>query len=422
MEQQANQSRGRILLFVPHYLPGNKAGGTIRSTSNMVAVLGREFDFGVVTADRDLHSNTPYPGIQVNDWNKVGNGRVYYLAPGPGSLARIFRILRTESYDVLYLNGVFPRRSSMWPVLIWRLGLIGRRVPLLIAPRGEFSPGALGIKPLRKWLYLRLARLLGLYRGAAWHVSTPLEGEDTARVFGPTIEQHVAAPLSRPVKAMPNQPRGRGKASKCFVASDLAAAVEETREGGGKLIPKNPGQLRIAFLSRISRKKNLDYALRLLEKVPGDIEFNVYGPMEDGNYWSECEAIARSLPANVKVAYLGEVPHAKVVETFRQNHVFLFPTLGENFGHVIVEAFLGGCPVLLSDQTPWRDLSARGVGWDLPLEGADRFREVLERLVNLSAEEYEVMASNARRYGHGIVTNEELVAENRRMFDGLRGA
>lgn len=42
---------------------------------------------------------------------------------------------------------------------------------------------------------------------------------------------------------------------------------------------------------------------------------------------------------------LGEemVDSQEVVETFSQYDVFLFPTKGENYGHVIFEALAGGC-------------------------------------------------------------------------------
>jgi glycosyltransferase involved in cell wall biosynthesis len=45
----------------------------------------------------------------------------------------------------------------------------------------------------------------------------------------------------------------------------------------------------------------------------------------------------------------------------------VLPTYNENFGYVILEALLAGCPVILSDQPPWRDLEARQVGWTIPL-------------------------------------------------------
>ena len=71
-----------------------------------------------------------------------------------------------------------------------------------------------------------------------------------------------------------------------------------------------------------------------------------------------------------------------------KNHLFFLPTLGENFGHIILEAFCAGCPVLISDQTPWRDLEEKGVGWNLPLDQPELFREVLQRFAGMENAEY----------------------------------
>lgn len=40
---------------------------------------------------------------------------------------------------------------------------------------------------------------------------------------------------------------------------------------------------------------------------------------------------------------------------------FFFPTLGENYGHVIVEAMMNNCLVILSEGvTPWDDYKEKG--------------------------------------------------------------
>jgi hypothetical protein len=41
--------------------------------------------------------------------------------------------------------------------------------------------------------------------------------------------------------------------------------------------------------------------------------------------------------------------------------------LNENHGHVIVEAWQAGLPVIISDQTPWHGLVESRSGWDLLL-------------------------------------------------------
>jgi glycosyltransferase involved in cell wall biosynthesis len=161
------------------------------------------------------------------------------------------------------------------------------------------------------------------------------------------------------------------------------------------------GRLRIVFLSRISTKKNLLGAIRILRGVEGAIDFSIYGPIEDRRYWEACVGEMKKLPANICPVYRGELPHTKVSEVFAEHDVFLFPTLGENFGHVILEALLAGCPVVTSNQVPWLDLQANGAGWALPLEPADAFTDVLQRLVYMDAYEFGLFTERAQYYGRG---------------------
>ena len=61
----------KILLLVGNYLPGFKSGGALRSTVNMVERLGDEFEFWIVTSDRDIGDTSGYSGVNKNKWNNV---------------------------------------------------------------------------------------------------------------------------------------------------------------------------------------------------------------------------------------------------------------------------------------------------------------------------------------------------------------
>jgi hypothetical protein len=67
-----------ILTSVGYYLPGYKAGGPIRTLANMVGRLGDEFQFKIVTADRDFDDTKPYPEIKIDGWNSKGYPENYY--------------------------------------------------------------------------------------------------------------------------------------------------------------------------------------------------------------------------------------------------------------------------------------------------------------------------------------------------------
>jgi glycosyltransferase involved in cell wall biosynthesis len=168
--------------------------------------------------------------------------------------------------------------------------------------------------------------------------------------------------------------------------------------------------------------KNLDYALRVLSAVNRPVEFDIYGPKEDPAYWAECECHIAKLPAHVRVNYKGAVENSRVREVMSSYELFFLPTRGENFGHVLLEAWSAGLPVLTSDQTPWRSLADAHVGWDLPLDDPERFSQQIDDLATWSAERHAEMRVRCVEFAQKNIRDEQTLAANRRMFlSALKG-
>jgi glycosyltransferase involved in cell wall biosynthesis len=380
--------RKQVLIFCDYYLPGYKAGGPIRTLANIVDRLGDEFRFKVVTRDNDLGETRAYPGIVSDSWSRIGRAEVCHLARSSRTLPALRRLLRATEHDALYFNSLFSYTFSIKPLLLRRLGLIPR-APVILAPRGELSPGAVALKGFKKRLYVTVGRAFRLYRDVTWHASSDYEAADIRRWFGDRATVKVAANL--PSRA-------------------LSVNGQKTRN------EKTPGRLKMIFLSRIDRKKNLKGALKILRGASGQIEFDIYGPLEDQGYWAECQKIIELLPPNIKARYRGSVEHEQSLAVMMEHDLFFMPTFGENFGHVIMEALLAGCPVLISDQTPWRDLAVKGVGWDLPLSEADTFRSIIEECAQMGTEEFSRRSAAARAYALGIAHDENALQQNRQLF------
>ncbi len=201
------------------------------------------------------------------------------------------------------------------------------------------------------------------------------------------------------------------------ISPPLAGARPGTGERGETREPKPRGSLSIAFLSRISRKKNLDYAIRALAEVEGHLRFDIYGPVEDRDYWEECLRLISGLSEWIQVTYLGAVPHEDVARVLGAHDLFLFPTKGENYGHVIREALMAGCPVVLSDQTPWRGLQELGVGWDLPLDDLPGFRSAIQACVDMDPDAFSRLSSNADAFGKAFGQEDAMVKPSRDLFN-----
>lgn len=388
LTMEAEYGRQRILTVTGHYLPGYKAGGPIRTIANLVDWLGDEFEFRILTADRDLDDQQAFASITPGTWQPVGKAHVRYLSPSEQTWWQWRRWLNEIDYDVLYLNGFFNRFTRA--VLGLRKLHAAPARPVIVAPRGEFSTGALGLKQRKKRAFLGWAKLSGLCQNLTWQATNNAEANAIRDLFGARVQRLVVA-SNLPVRA----------------AHDLTDLPQR---------PKPAGSARVAFLSRIARMKNLDFAVRVLAAVNGDVEFNIYGPMEDKQYWEECLALMNRLPANVAASYQGEVHPDQVRNIFSRHHLLFLPTRGENFGHVILEALQAGCPVLTSDQTPWRHLSDKMAGWDLPLAEPARFASVLNALVAMDMATYQRWVQGALSFAQEFVSGSDLLEANRALF------
>ena len=97
----------RVLTFVLNYFPGYMSGGVARTILNTTDWLGAEFQFLIVTRDRDLGSTTAYSDVAMGAWNPMGNALVRYLAPHELSMASLERFINATDYDILHLNSFF---------------------------------------------------------------------------------------------------------------------------------------------------------------------------------------------------------------------------------------------------------------------------------------------------------------------------
>jgi glycosyltransferase involved in cell wall biosynthesis len=384
-----------ILTFNRYYLPAYRAGGPIRTVANLVGRLGDQFDFRIVALDSDIGELDRVPTDLRGGWNEVGDAKVRYVNRLHLSIRKLANLVRDVAPDVIYLNSFFDPIFTQRILWARRLKWLGSQ-SIVLAPRGEFSPGALSLKSRKKRAYIASSKPLGIYRNLIWQASSPFE-------------------LAEIQQTLPWVGHGQIRIAKNLVT--LGA-----REGPDRTFDKDRHSLRVCFLSRISRKKNLDYALRVLHAVDAHVTFTIFGPKEDEGYWRECERLIEGLPSNVTVAYRGEISPTRVHDALSEHDLFFLPTLGENYGHVVHEAFSAGLSVLISDQTPWRGLEQQGVGWALPLTNVEAFVSAIEEAAEWSPEQLTARAAIARSYAKQMADDAEVLEDNARLFFEAAGS
>ena len=379
-----------VLSFINYYLPGYKGGGPAKSLFNIIDNLNSDINFQIVTRDKDFNSEVPYPNIFLNEWNKLNSSEIYYADQDHLSLFKIYRLLNYTKFDILYLNSFFDLRFSIIPVLITSLLLKDKRL-IILAPRGEFSPGALSIKKFKKLIFIKLSKFLNLHRNIIWHASNFQEADYIKNTMNIS---------SKNVKIAPN-----------LLSKSSINSINLPCE----LMHRKKGPLRLIFLSRITPKKNLHYLIDLLKNISVQLNLSIYGIIDDQNYWNYCQNLLISLPKNISVNYFGDLSPLQVSECFSSHDIFIFPTTGENFGHVILESLIAGTSVIVSDQVPWQDDSS-GALKTIPLSNKPAWIDAINRSAALSHKDLSLLRVIAHDYALNYLRNSTSLELNKSLF------
>ena len=262
-------------------------------------------------------------------------------------------------------------------------------IPTIISPRGEASPDRMALKGYKKYPYAVLCNLLGIYHkeNVFFHATSDDEVVGLKKFF-------------------------KVRQDRIYQIVNIPVAVAEN-----PIFPsKQKGSIRIMFVSRIHEVKNILLAVQIVKKLKCKAVFDIYGPIESKDYWNLCLKEMESLPENIQINYCGLLPMDQVGKTFQNYDAFLFPTINENYGHVIAEALANGCPTVLSKgTTPWDDLDGVA-GYIADLKNENEFKMKLEKLALLDEEEYTALRKSTIEYFKRKQDEEGAIAGHAQMF------
>jgi glycosyltransferase involved in cell wall biosynthesis len=377
-----DNNKPKILIICDYYLPGYKSGGGMRTIVNTVDLLSEKFDFKIATRDHDgkLDKKT-YTTVKINQWNDFQNSQVFYLAKSSVKILMIYKLIRQVRPEKIYTNSLFSPLAIC--VLILKKFNLILSADLIIAPCGELSENALKLKSLKKKVFLSLTKILKLNQNIIWKASSEREALEIKKAKGKSGITFVAPDLI-PGKILEN--------------FDLSAKPE-----------KIAGAARLVFVSRFVKIKNFKWILEFLPEISGDLIIDIYGPLEDTEYWKECSEIIKTLPKNIKVESRGSVKHEDVGKTLLNYHFFILPSLSENFGHIFLEALAAGCPLIISDKTPWKNLKNKSIGWDLNIENKEEWVSKLMYCINMDGKAYRAMSIKSRMFAEEWVNDKSIV-------------
>lgn len=373
--------RKKVLVFIDWFYPAYKAGGPIKSVYNIVQALGKSIDFLIVTSNLD--SDGQPIDVITNHETTFQACNVIYLDKASLNDEVYRRIFSEYKPDIIYYNSLFSKSFTITP---YKLLKKEQKVKHILAPRGMLGKEALAIKPLKKWIFLKVSKYFLFNNQLVWHASTPQEKKEIKDQYG--------------------------KSTKCFVAQNLSSEIKQRSMENHQ---KKAGSLRLVFLSRISRKKNLRFALDLMQSISEEsgLTMDIYGPQEEEKYWSACEEV---INRDKRINYKRVLKPQEIGTKLQEYDFLILPSVHENYGHVIVESVLAGVPVIIGTNTPWRNLSNEGIGYDLDLKNQKEWQVKIRKLILLRKDSYESYVRSCFLFAKKNIVNEGSLRANEELF------
>jgi glycosyltransferase involved in cell wall biosynthesis len=370
----------KIVVFIDWYVPAYKAGGPIRSVYNLIETISDTYDFYVITSNSDI-DGIALDAITANQWIKQGKANVLYLTSDNQTKSRYEQEVSEIKPSKIYLNSLFSSKFTLLPLLAFK-----KSYEIVVAPRGMLGAESLAIKSTKKKAFLMISKVLSLYKNVTWHASSKIEANEVKETFG--------------------------EKATVKVASNLALVSEEFT-----FLNKEVGQLSILMVGRVVPIKNIHFFLSELKGLSPSsvVKVSIVGPNEDEEYYQTCLTIVKELPQNIQVHFIGSLPPIEVAKLYNQHHLLVSTSLNENYGHSIAEALTHGRPILVSNNTPWKNLDELGIGANLDLV-SDLFTKKIQEFVDMENKEFVLFQKRAKRYSLEVLKNEKEVLRSVYLF------
>jgi len=245
--------------------------------------------------------------------------------------------MKTRRYDVLHAHFVLP--DGFIAYVVHRL----TGLPYVITAHGSDVPG---YNPHRFRLLHKV--LLPIWRQIVINASAIL-------CPSKMIEGLVLANCPRaPTRVIPN----------AIDADKFVPGVKDPRS--------------VLIVSRMFKRKGVQYALRALAQFPGAFEVNIVG---DGPYLPTLVALAKSLKISVKFWGHLDNDSRQLAALYQTASIFVFTSDAENFPVVLLEAMSAGTAVISTQGTGCAEVVG-GTGLLVPVRNAEAIRHELEHLAS----------------------------------------
>lgn len=295
---------------------------------------GAEMSFVVYEASKPFEERLISEGVQIINLPNPKNKYQHSLATN----LKKYLALCTNLPDILHFHGI-------WMPANLYISKFGRKnnIPYVINPRGDTEIARIDynkFKKLKKNIAWKLYAK-NIVDHAACIIATSEQERDSIRLLGSKV----------PVAVIPND-------------IDLDIFPKEVVHHYGK-------KKVVLFLSRINPIKGTEYLIdawaQLPEQLRIDWELHIAGNSDPKKYIHTLKTKVTDMKLQDSIKFVGPITGEAKMRKYQDSNLFILPTLNENFGNVVAEAMMCECPVITTNNAPWRCLIEDKCGWWIDL-------------------------------------------------------
>ena len=174
--------------------------------------------------------------------------------------------------------------------------------------------------------------------------------------------------------------------------------------------------LRIGYIGRLDRKKNVGLLLEVIAAMPATVRLIVAGA-GDPAYEAELRAVAARLAVHDRVLWRGFLPSGEHPGFFDDVDVIAMPSSFECFGRAAAEAMAAGVPVVVGTRTGVAEVIGRHGGGRCVAADVEQFRDALMEILSMSAADRDRLGAQARSAALAELTIQAHGASLERVYE-----